>query len=152
MQLRTVCLCVTSKLYAFKACQIFRRINHYSNSTEEMVVGKNFPEVIFQPADMMWYILYALYGFFNSYFPKTLWVLIPFKDKPTVMPHSILRSKGRECVNTMSNKQGGQPVTLHYWSRFSWGWSVSDLHEQCQRRISAQSTEVFSTGGKKKKK
>lgn len=153
MQWQTVCLCVTSKLHAFKHVRIFKRINHCSNSTEEIVVGNKLPQVIFQPADTMWYILYASYSFSNSYFPKMLCVLIPFKDKPTVMLHSLPRSKGRDCVNAMSNEKGSQSAILLVTSSDSVkaGQSLSsDLHEQCQHRISGQPTVVPSWWGKKR--
>lgn len=152
MQWWTVCLCVTTKLYAFKHVRIFKRINHCSNSTEEIVVGNKLPQVISKSVDMMWYTLYALQGFSYSHFPKMLCILIPFKDKSTVcFTHiKILKSNRRDCVTVMTNEKGSQfsicmllvqkqlrLVSHYHWIRMSNAkkeWAGSSLQFPASRK------------------
>lgn len=92
--------------------EFFKRINHCSNSTEEMVVESKLLQVISKPVDVMGYRACCMLCIFFSYshFPKMLCILIPFKDKPTVcLTHfKVLKSNRRDCVIGMSNKKGSQ--------------------------------------------
>lgn len=121
--------------------EFFIRINHCSNATEEMVGISKLLQVISKPvdADVIQNMLYALYVFSYSKFPKTLCILIPFKDKSTAcLTHfKVLKSNRRDCVVGMSNEKGSQFSICTLLTQKQLGL-VSHYHQICMSNTENQ--------------